>query len=119
MDTTFMSIVQKFVTEQGKEALLNPAKCKTLLADYTRGEYKKESRLLLQVLETGCQNAIAESADLGAIKIKIIKKLQDEECLSETFACDVVALLGLVLRGESSKPTEAEGYIKRGKEFQD
>jgi formylglycine-generating enzyme required for sulfatase activity len=102
MDTTFITTIQTLVAEQGKEALLNAAKCKALLADYTRGEYKKESRLLLQVLETGCQNAIAESTDLPAIKIKIAEKLQEEEYMSETFACDVVDLLGLVLRNDKT-----------------
>jgi formylglycine-generating enzyme required for sulfatase activity len=102
MDTSFIITIQKLAAEQGKEALLNPAKCKALLADYARGEYKKESRLLLQVLETGCQNAIATSTDLSAVKIKIVKKLQEEEYLSEAFACDVVDLLGLVLRNDAT-----------------
>jgi hypothetical protein len=42
MDSTFITILQKLISEQGKEALLNPAKCKALLADYTHGEYKKD-----------------------------------------------------------------------------
>jgi hypothetical protein len=58
MDAAFITIVQKLVSEQGKEALLNAARCKALLADYTRGEYKKESRLLLQALEAGVAKAI-------------------------------------------------------------
>jgi len=47
MDSTFIDILKKLIAEQGKEALLNPGKSKALLADYARGEYKKESRFLL------------------------------------------------------------------------
>jgi hypothetical protein len=102
MDSTFITIVKTLVAEQGKEVLLNPVKSKALLADYMRGEYKKESRLLLQVLETGCQNAIATSTDLPTIKIEIAKKLQEEEYMSDSFARDAVDLLGLVLRKDKT-----------------
>jgi len=39
MEQSFITILQKLVTEQGREALLNLAKCKAFLADYTHGEY--------------------------------------------------------------------------------
>jgi hypothetical protein len=38
MDAEFIAILQKLITEQGKEALLNAAKCKAFLSDYTRYE---------------------------------------------------------------------------------
>jgi hypothetical protein len=41
METTFTDIVKKLVAEQGKETLLNQSKCKSFLADYAKGEYKK------------------------------------------------------------------------------
>jgi hypothetical protein len=104
MDKAFIEIVQKLVSEQGKEILLNATKCKGLLADYTRGEYKKESRLLFQVLETGCQNEIASTSDIEITKQQIVKKLQDEEFIAEQVAVDIVDLLCLVLRGEEPEP---------------
>jgi len=51
MEKSFITILQKLLTEQSKEALLNHAKCKAFLIDYTHGEYKKESHLLLQAIE--------------------------------------------------------------------
>jgi len=36
MNTMFFDILKKLTAEQGKEALLNPSKCKALLADYTK-----------------------------------------------------------------------------------
>ena len=55
MEQGFIDILQKLIAEQGKEILLNASKCKALLADYTKNEYKKESRLLLQALDAGAQ----------------------------------------------------------------
>jgi VIT1/CCC1 family predicted Fe2+/Mn2+ transporter len=104
MDAAFITIVQKLVSEQGKEAILNAAKAKALLADYARGEYKKESRLLLQVLGTGCQNEIAVTSDIETVKKQIVRKLQDDEFIAEKFAIDAVDLLCLVLRSENKTP---------------
>ena len=47
MESEFVAILQKLVAEQGREALLNAAKCKAFLPDYTRNEYKKERRFIL------------------------------------------------------------------------
>jgi hypothetical protein len=116
MDKAFITIVQKLVAEQGKDALLNAAKCKGLLADYTAGEYKKESRLLLQVIETGCQNEIAATDNIDSVKQQIVKKLQDEEFIAEQFAVDIVDLLSLVLRGEVKKKPERVERKKRDTE---
>jgi hypothetical protein len=44
--TDFIKIVQQVVAEQGKDTVINPAKCKVFLPDYTKGEYAKERRLL-------------------------------------------------------------------------
>ena len=45
MNSEFVDILKKLIAEQGREALLNPAKCKAFLADYTGSEYKKELRV--------------------------------------------------------------------------
>jgi formylglycine-generating enzyme required for sulfatase activity/uncharacterized protein with PIN domain len=100
MDQGFIDILQKLVSEQGKEALLNPAKCKALLADYTKGEYKKESRLLLQALDAGAQKEIITTAELELCKRQQIRVLQEEHFLSAEAAADIVETLALVLRGE-------------------
>ena len=100
MDQGFVDILNKLTTEQGKEALLNHAKCKAFLADYTRGEYKKESRLLLQALEAGVQKAIDATGELGLCKQQQARVLREEHFLTEEAAADAVDTLALVLRGE-------------------
>jgi formylglycine-generating enzyme required for sulfatase activity/rubredoxin len=103
MDITFITIVQKLVSEQGKETLFNTAKCKGFLADYTRGEYKKESRLLVQALESGAAKAINSTHDLQICKLQQAKHLQDDFPISEEMAVDVVNMLAFVLLGDTSK----------------
>jgi len=46
MDSTFITILQKLIAEQGKTALLNPAKSKSFLADYTKNERRLASKFL-------------------------------------------------------------------------
>ena len=100
MDSMFVDILNKIIAEQGREALLNHAKCKAFLADYTHGEYKKESRLLLQALEAGVQKAIDATGELGVCKQQQARVLREEHFLSAEAAADVVDALALVLRGE-------------------
>jgi len=103
MNTMFISILQKLIAEQGKEALLNPAKCKAFLADYTRGDFKKESRLLLQALDAGVQKAIVNAEELDTCKQQQTSVLREEHFLAVEVAADVVDTLALVLRGDVSK----------------
>jgi uncharacterized protein with PIN domain len=103
MNTEFIDILKKLVAEQGKEALLNPAKCKAFLADYTHGEYKKESRLLLQSLDAGVQKAIDTTNELEICKKQQTRVLQEEYFLASETAADVVETLALVLREDKQK----------------
>jgi len=100
MNSTFISILQQLISEQGRDALLNPTKCKAFLSDYTHGEYKKESRLLLQALEVGVQKAIDATEELELCKKQQTMILQEEHFLTAEAASDVVDALALVLRGE-------------------
>jgi len=102
MEQGFIDILQKLMAEQGKEALLNESKCNAFLADYTKNEYKKESRFLFQALEAGVQGAIDAADDLRACKMQQIKLLHEEYNLDEKVAADVVNTLAIVLRGDTA-----------------
>jgi tetratricopeptide (TPR) repeat protein len=97
MDNNFTAIIQTLVAEQGKDALFSAAKCKAMLADYTRNEYKKESRLLLQAIEAGIAEALSNADDLASCKAQAVQKLQDEYFLAENISADVVDMLAAVL----------------------
>jgi uncharacterized protein with PIN domain len=119
MNTAFIDILKKLTAEQGREALLNPAKCKAFLADYTKGEYKKESRLLLQALEAGVQKAIADTEELEICKKQQVRVLQEEYFLAAEIAADVVDTLALVLREKQKNETSQSMLCANcGKELQ-
>ena len=103
MEQGFITILKQLIDERGKEALLNTSNCKALLADYTKNEYKKESRLLLNALEAGTQKAIDASTELPMCKKQQIRLLCEDYSLAENMATDVVDTLVFVLRGDGSK----------------
>jgi hypothetical protein len=111
MDAAFITIVQKLVSEQGKEALFNVTKCKGLLADYTAGEYKKESRLLIQALEAGVAKALDSTRELEICKKQQIRLLQDDYFLAEAMAIEVVESLIFLLHSAESQ-VEGSGFAK-------
>ena len=113
MDKTFIDILQKLTAEQGKEALLNEAKCKALLADYTKGEYKKESRLLFQALKAGVQKAINTTQELASCKKQQAMLLHEEYGLDKKTAADTVNALAFVLRGDTADE-ETQAAFERG-----
>jgi len=117
MDQGFITILQQLIAEQGKEAFFTPARFKALLADYTKGEYKKESRLLLQTLEAGTVKAIDATQELDLCKKQQVRVLQEEHFLAAEAAADVVDTLALVLRGDNKSVT-AKICSNCGKELQ-
>ena len=120
MNKDFIAILQKIISEQGKETFLNVAKFKALLSDYTKGEYKKESRVLLLAYEAGTQKAIEETNELQLCKKQQISLLQEEFLIAEEAAKNVVNALALILKGDktiaSSVNNDAQKLYDRGEE---
>jgi multiple sugar transport system ATP-binding protein len=102
MEKEFIDILKKIVKEQGSEALTDPKKCKAILTDYTKNEYKKESRFLLQAVETGAAKAINSAEELALCKKAKIRELKEDYGLDYTVAADIVDVLALVLRGDKT-----------------
>jgi hypothetical protein len=102
MDSGFVDILKQLVAEQGNAALFDLRQSKALLTDYTKNEYKKETRLLLQGIEAGAAKALAETDDLEPCKKKYIRELDDDYALDTETAEDIVNTLALVLRGDTT-----------------
>jgi len=118
MKSEFTAILQKLVTEQSKEVLLNAVKCKAFLADYTRGEYKKESRILLQAIEAGVSKQIYSTVELEICKKQQVRELNEEYGLTEEIAIDIVDTLALILKRQESIKSQNAICKKCGKELQ-
>jgi hypothetical protein len=98
----FTAIIQNLIAEQGKDAFINPAKCKAFLPDYTKNEYAKERHLLLKVVETGVAREIA-AANLDICKKQQVRYLKEDLFMAEDAAADVVDLLAFVLRRDTGR----------------
>jgi hypothetical protein len=103
MEAKFIAIVERLVREQGKDTLINAAKCKAHLADYSQNEFKKERHLLMIAIEAGCAKEIANANDLAICKKIQIRFLQDERFIDERLASEAIDLLAFVLRGDKNK----------------
>lgn len=113
MNHDFIEIVQKLIDEQGKEIFINYGRCRAFLPDYTHGEHKKESRLILQAIEAGTAKEIDTTEDLSSCIKSQIRVLKDEYFLADEIATDVVDVLALVLkRKEKIKEPEPEPELK-------
>ncbi|MDR0665729.1 MAG: hypothetical protein LBF86_09485, partial [Helicobacteraceae bacterium] len=90
MDSGFISIAQRLVSEQDKNALLDPKQYKAFLGDYAKGEFKKERHLLIVAIEAGAAKEIANATDLETCKKIQARLLKDERFIDETAACEIV-----------------------------
>jgi len=77
MDQGFIDILKTIIKEQGKEAIIDSAKCKSFLADYTKGEFKKESRIFLQALEAKVPKAVNTSQEIDICRKQQIRLLRN------------------------------------------
>jgi hypothetical protein len=114
MDAGFTAVIEQLVARRGKEVLLDNAKAKALLSDYTRGEYKRESKLFREALEAGVAGAIngAAEAELPCVKLLLSKRLQGDDYLAPDAADEIVRLFAKVLRGDDSPVQKEEPLLK-------
>ena len=95
-------MLQKLVTEHGKEAILNEKKCRSMIADYACGEFKREIKLLLHALGEKIHIEIEKASDLNSCKLKQVRVLQEELGWAEDIAIGVVDALAMVLKGDTA-----------------
>ena len=113
MEQGFIDILQIMIKEQGKNVIFDISKCKAFLADYTKGEYKKESRLLLQTIDAKVPKAICDSNDLDICKKQQIRLLHEDYDLILSAAADIIDTLAFVLRGDTSKTAVHDSHEEK------
>jgi tetratricopeptide (TPR) repeat protein len=102
MDRDFINSIQKMVKGYGKDILLDARKAKSMLADFTQNQFPKETNVLKQLLDAQCANIINEADNVAEVKAGLVKRLEDEQGLSPKVTADLLDLLGLVLRGDTT-----------------
>jgi formylglycine-generating enzyme required for sulfatase activity len=99
MDKDFADVIRRMVSEQGKETLVN-GRAKIFLADYCKGQFKKEMKIFRQILESGCGEHVNSADSFPERKLKLMERLEDEDGLSQKVTSDYLDLLCLILKGK-------------------
>ena len=103
MEQGFIDSIEKMVRDYGKDILFDIRKVKSMLTDFTRNQFKKETNLLKQLLDANCAKIVSEANNLKEVKTMLVKRLEDDYGLSPKVTSELLDLLGLVLRGDRAK----------------
>ncbi|GHV89608.1 hypothetical protein AGMMS50268_01110 [Spirochaetia bacterium] len=83
MAASFEEAVTAMVREQGAAVFDDPVRCKNFLADYAVGNFAKEKKLFMRILEEGCAREIATTGDVDIAKRKALRHLTEDVFLAE------------------------------------
>jgi len=116
-DKDFAEAMRRMVKEHGKEVLLGD-KAKSYIGDY-RGRFVTESKVFIKLLEADCAKYINEADNVPERKRQLVKRMEDEQYISGKFSMPMLDLLGLLLKGDTSKTAESAEAPKTEKEAED
>jgi len=97
----FAEAMTRMVRENGKVALLGD-RPKAYISDY-KGQFKLEADILIRMLEAGCAKYINEASNVPELKRRLVERMEDELGISPKKAMPLMDLLGLLLKGDTSK----------------
>jgi hypothetical protein len=117
MNTNFLAIIKKIVSEQGEAILADPQRLKGWISDYAKDEPKAERLAFGRCIEYGAygelKNTPAESRT--AAKNRLAQKLHSEEGLDTAICTGALDLLEAALFGVPEQKTVCRNC---GKEVQ-
>ena len=111
MEQGFIDILKQVAKEQGKETFLELKKCKAVVSDYIKSDYRIEKSILLRAVEQGVSNAIfsAEIADIDNCMKAQQHVLCEEQFMDNAIAWNIVFILAYVLRDITIKEIKTDG----------
>jgi type VI secretion system protein VasI len=115
MEKKFELLITSFLARYGKEILDDPAKCKGLLKDFAKNEYRRECQLFLQIVEAGYHKTIlgVKDKDIAPTANRLAAQLQRDFFLGADVAKEVIVFLFRVLRSRNlGTPTSGQGQTR-------
>jgi hypothetical protein len=97
MNDPFALLVKTVVDNHGAAVFDNRSRCKSLLDDYARGEFKKEIRLFTQIVDTGYAAKLRDSKEPDIIRLQLIRHLQDDYFIAPETARNMSDILLWIL----------------------
>jgi hypothetical protein len=98
LNQEFEQFIKLFFRKYGSGILNQPSKCMGLLKDWAKGEYQSELGLFRQLAELGYCRNILETKEPEITANNLIRRLQNENYLTEEASYSIIALLFMVLR---------------------
>jgi tetratricopeptide (TPR) repeat protein len=101
MNTNFLSIVKRIVSEQGEAILANPQQLKGLISDYAKDEPKAERLAFGRCIEYGAYTELknAPPGSRAAVKNRLAQRLHSGEGLDTELCAGVLDLLEAAMFG--------------------
>jgi len=101
IENNFQEIIFRIIEDKGKDIIFDTVKLKSLLLDYTKNEYKKETNLFITILNAECAKIINMTDDPDLCKIFLAKRLEEEHSLSPIKSSQMLDLLFVILLGKN------------------
>jgi len=86
-----------------KDVLFNKKRFKSLIADFTRDQLKKEAKLINQVIDADCTENVNDTDTVAKVKEILEKQLDVEHGMSPKASTELLDLLNGILFGEVQK----------------
>jgi hypothetical protein len=101
MNTNFLAIIKRIVSEQGESILAEPQRLKGWISDYAKNEPKAERLAFGRCIECGAYTELksASPEDRAAVKSRLAQKLHNEEGLDPALCAGALDLLEAAVLG--------------------
>jgi hypothetical protein len=95
MNTNFLAIIKRIVSEQGEAILAEPQRLKGWISDYAKNEPKAERLAFGRCIEYGAYTELknASPKDRAAVKSRLAQKLHNEEGLDPALCAGALDVL--------------------------
>ncbi|MDR2904622.1 MAG: RDD family protein [Helicobacteraceae bacterium] len=111
MEMGLQFVLQNLIANEGKIALTDAARCKSLLPQYAQSDFKRERGLIVKAAEAGVAREIEIAEDFATAREAQILMLREKCSMSENDAVWTIALLAALLRADkgqiANKPQDA------------
>jgi uncharacterized membrane protein len=104
MNTAFLSIIKRIITEQGEAILAEPQRLKGWISDYAKDEPKAERLAFGRCIEAGAYGELKNvpSGSRASVKRRLAQKLHNEQGLDMMLCADALDVLEAALWGSSA-----------------
>jgi len=115
IDEGFIEVIRLMVKKHGKEVLVN-GKAQLFLNDCCKSKFNLEKQKFREILNADCAKFINEADNVLERKQQLVQRMDEEHGIFPRHSMPLLDLLGLLLRGDTSKITKMPEELKAEEE---